>query len=309
MIGDSHFQLPPKATATFDPLKQKPKPKIFMSSNINKTGPNDNQKPTKAASTTKIRPVRPKRSTSQTINTFAPAVPKKIKKRSKKKKKKSKSMSDVIDALGVALPKIDNPGKEYMKELVTINELLKTITDSSTNNREGQAAQILQGFARPFSAIELKQLLTSVDKVATIHQIQQSHSVPTTAMDQKPKPPSSEQTEEVPLDSSKVDETPSTSKPKKKKVKKSKRSKSKSSIIKADKLEDAEAPPKPAAGSASKNLASKKTLRSSVKSLKSKSSKKFKNSDTNKDDLNSELSELDLVKSALFNRKVNLNMI
>lgn len=133
--------------------------------------------------------------------------------------------------------------------------------------------------------------------------------VPKTEEDEtKPKIPVGEQTEVEALADA-LAEKPSKKK-KKRKNKKSPRSKSSTSTISSKHSKTKEKPeplPIPATGSASKNLASKKTLKSNVKTVKVKTKisggKKDSVKKQSKEDLESELSELDLVKSALLNKR------
>lgn len=239
-------------------------------------------------------------------------------KSTKKMKKKSKSTSDLRST--TVPPVGENGGKEYIKQLVTINELLKSVTDPTT--QESQGAPLIGGFVRPFSADELHQLLTSVGKVATIHQDPASLTPQIEPQEDESK--KSKTNEIIISENVQANENvtnnptnPDDSPPAAIKVKKKKRiSRRKSNKVQKTKstsstnsknAKDQDLPPKsiPAQGSANKNLASKKTLKSNVKTLKSKSKKNL--GDPRKrqslEDLESELSELDLVKSAILNRK------
>lgn len=163
-------QLPPRPS-NLDKLR--PKPKTFFAhkeSTLKRSGastsPYSRSKQAPAsASTSKIKakPVTSATSQSQVggAHTTTSPSPKRSKSGKKlRKKKKSKSASDVRSSSE------EDGGKQYIKELVTINELLKSVTDPS--NRVNPEVPLIEGFVRPFSAMELNQLLKRCDFIINL---------------------------------------------------------------------------------------------------------------------------------------------
>jgi hypothetical protein len=85
----------------------------------------------------------------------------------RKSKKKRGKKSKPHESIAVKPP--EEAGREYAKELGTINKILQSV--ATPNYTNGQNQEPTGGFIRPFSTEELGQLLKSiVGNVANIHQ-------------------------------------------------------------------------------------------------------------------------------------------